>query len=176
MLKRLLLVAGLTLGLIAAGAPAEAQQYPPAVTGCTVTDTTVTPGQSITITCSGYLGGVTVTFTFFSQPVDLGSATADASGVESFSATIPSNAAVGAHTITATGASASGTLTNSVAVTVVGAGAGAAGAGATGAGDLPRTGDDTSIPLARVAALLVAAGGIALFFARRRKSTADVSV
>lgn len=178
MVKRIVIAFATALGLVAATAvapgPADAQVYPPPVAGCTVSDTSVSPGQTISITCSGYLGSVTVTFTFFSQPVSLGAATTDAGGTVNADLTIPANAAAGSHTITAEGASASGTLTNSVALTVVGDGAAGAGAGARGGtGDLPRTGDDTSLPLARIAAVLVAAGGIALFLARRRQADAD---
>lgn len=175
MLKRIVIAIVTAVGLVAAGglaSPAGAQQYPPATSFCTVSSTTVSPGQSISISCGGYLGGATVTFTFFSAPVDLGSATADGSGVVTADVTIPQSAAAGEHAITAVGESATGTLTNSVTLTVAGAGAGDAGAGA--AGDLPRTGDDTSIPLARLAVVLVAAGGALLFFTRRRRASQAV--
>jgi LPXTG-motif cell wall-anchored protein len=168
----LLLVAGLTLGLIAAGAPAGAQQYPPGAFFITVSDTTVVPGQTITVSGRVTAGATTVSFTFFSVAQSLGGATPAADGTFSSSVTIPTNAEVGSHTLVANDNAG---LEVSASLTVVSAGTAGAGA-ATGAGDLPRTGDDTSIPLARIAALLVAAGGIALFFARRRKSTADVSV
>ena len=42
-----------------------------------------------------------------------------------------------------------------------------AGGGGT---DLPRTGDDTSIPLARLAAVLLATGGVALYAAKKRQN------
>jgi|SoiMethySBSTD1v2_1073268.scaffolds.fasta_scaffold118758_2 LPXTG-motif cell wall-anchored protein len=178
MVKRIVIAIVTAVGLTAAAAvatPAGAQQYPPAGNLCTVSDTTVSPGQSITLTCGTYLGGATVTFTFFSAPVDLGSATADGSGVVTAELTIP-QAAAGAHTITATGQSASGPLTNSVSLTVSASGSSGAGAGAgtSGTGGLPRTGDDSSVPLARAAIVLVAAGGALVFLARRRRATTPV--
>ena len=36
--------------------------------------------------------------------------------------------------------------------------------------DLPRTGDDTSIPLARMGAVLIAIGGLAVYVSRRRSN------
>ena len=36
--------------------------------------------------------------------------------------------------------------------------------------DLPRTGDDTSIPLARLAAVLLATGGVSLYAAKKRQN------
>jgi LPXTG-motif cell wall-anchored protein len=168
MLAALAVTAALTLGAAAAGA-----QYPPPPNFCTVSDTTPTPGQSITLTCGTYVAGSTVTFTFFSAPVTLGSATADANGVVTATVTIPADATLGEHTITATGpAAAGGTLTNSVGITVVGAGQAGAGTFVPGTftGALPRTGNDSSLPLARAGALLLAVGGVLVLAARRRRA------
>ena len=163
------LIALCTLGaLLALGTRADAQQYPPAANFLTVSDTTPTPGQTITITTGTYLSGSSITVTFFSQPVPLGSAVANAVGEGTLSATIPANASLGAHTITAEGTTAAGPLTQSVSVTVVAADGGA-GAGTGARTPLPRTGDDMSLPLARAAVVLVAAGGALLLVTRRRR-------
>lgn len=175
MIKRALIVAVSVVALFALAAPAWGQQYPPGSFFVTVSDTTVVPGQTITITAGTFGSGTTVSVAFFSQPVNLGSATAGANGTASLSATIPADATTGAHTITATGTGADGApVSVSTTVTVVeegAAGAGAAGAGGA-AGDLPRTGDDSSLPLARIAAALVAVGGGLLFVTRRRRAAA----
>jgi LPXTG-motif cell wall-anchored protein len=169
MIRRCLLAVSLVGAMVVVAAPAGAQQYPPAANFIALSDTTLVPGQTFTITAGVFLPGSTVTFTFLSDPVNLGSAIANAVGTASASATVPVDAPLGAHTVTASGQSADGPLTLSASVTVVpAAGAGGAGAGA-GAGNLPRTGDDTSIPLTRVAAVLLAGGGVLVFTARRRR-------
>ena len=166
MVKRFVIaLTAATALIVAAGAasPVGAQQYPPAGNFITVSDTTPTPGQTISITTGTYIAGSDVGVTFFSAPVDLGVAAAGANGVATLSAQIPSNAALGAHTITANGTTTAGPLSQSVSVTVVASGSGGAGAGAgtgtSATGALPRTGDDSSAPLARAAIVLVAAGG-----------------
>jgi len=177
MIRRSLVVVGLIAALVATAAPAGAQQYPPAANFLAVSDTTLFPGQTFTITTGTYLSGATVTITLFSDPTTLGSAVANAVGVASMQATIPTDTPLGTHVIQASGESASGPLTQSVTVTVVPAAQ--AGAGAAVSGALPRTGSSGTIPLTRVAAVLIAAGGALVFGARRRRhrdrETADVS-
>ena len=174
MIRRTMLavaVLGVLAALVGPASTAGAQQYPPGAFFITCTPTTVSPGQ--TISCSGTVtaGATTVSFTFFSVAQSVGSVTPAADGSFTAPVTIPTNATVGAHTLVATDNTG---LEVSTALTVVGQGAAGAGAGAgTTGGGLPRTGDDTSIPLARIAALLVAGGGAALFFARRRRSSID---
>jgi LPXTG-motif cell wall-anchored protein len=179
MTKRLLLVIGLAAGLaLASSAPAGAQEddgYPPDVFFLTVSDATPFPGQTITASGAMTPGSTSISFTFFSQPVGLGSTTPNPDGTFSSSVTIPSDATLGDHTLSATDSTG---LTLSVALDVVAPGDAAdddegvtaAAPGAAGAaGALPRTGDDTSLPLLRVGAVLVAAGGLLLFLTRRRR-------
>jgi LPXTG-motif cell wall-anchored protein len=168
MVKRVIALAVVLVGLMAA--PAAAQQYPPATNSITVSDTTPTPGQTVTVTAQTFLAGAEVTVTLFSAPVQLASAQADGNGVVTVDVTIPANTPLGDHTIVASGQAVDGVLELTAAITVV-----PAGSGATGAGDLPRTGDDTSIPLAKLGIALAAVGGvITAFAAKRRKAAAAV--
>jgi hypothetical protein len=171
MIRKCLVVASLVASLAVVATPAEAQQYPPAANFIALSDTTLVPGQTFTITAGVFLPGSTVTATFLSDPVNLGSAVADAVGTASLQATVPSDATLGAHTVQVDGESADGPLSLSASVTIVAAGGGAG----AGGGGLARTGDDSSIPLARVAAVLVAGGGALVFAARRRRNGRRVS-
>jgi 5'-nucleotidase len=172
MVKRLIACAA--LGVVALAAPAAAQQYPPAINSLTVSDTTPTPGQTITIEARTCEPGSTVTFSLSS--VTLASAIADGAGVATVQATIPTDTPLGAHTITATCPAPDGsTLTLSLAITVVPA-AGAATGGGSGTGALPNTGQDSSLPLARIGLGLAAIGGVlTAVAAKRRKSVAHVT-
>ena len=157
MLKKILVLAAglLLLGTGVAGA----QQYPPAEESATVSDTTVEPGQPITIRVEGFQG--TVTFTLFSAPVVLGTATANSAGVATLTATIPENTTPGTHRIDATGTGLDGQpLTVSVNITVLGAGTG-----------LPTTGSGSTTPLTQTAVAALAAGGLLVLLANRRRST-----
>ena len=89
---------------------------------------------------------------------------------------LSANLARDSDSLTVAAESASGPLTNSVSLTVSASGSSGAGAGAgtSGTGGLPRTGDDSSVPLARAAIVLVAAGGALVFLARRRRATTPV--
>jgi hypothetical protein len=167
MVKRMVVAAALALGLLAA--PAAAQQYPPAQNGLTVSDTTPTPGQTIDITVQTCAPGSSVTVTLDSDQVVLGTPTADSSGVARLSATIPANTSLGAHTIIAvcTGAD-DAPLRLTAAINVVSAGGAGSGAG----GGLPRTGDDSSLPLARIGLALLAAGGVVTAIAAKRRKAA----
>jgi 5'-nucleotidase len=172
MLKRLIALGG--MAVLAMAAPAAAQQYPPAVNRLTCSDTTPTPGQAISCEGRTFAAGGTVTVTLNSEPVTLGSATADAAGVMALQATIPTDTPLGAHTLVATGPAPNGqTLTLSLAIRVVPAQAGGAG---TGGGHLPDTGSGSSIPLAKIGLGLLALGGVIYAVAsRRRKAVAAVS-
>jgi LPXTG-motif cell wall-anchored protein len=171
MMKRLLVATGLVIALVLAASPAGAQQYPPSAFFVSVSDTTVVPGQTVTVSGSVTPGASGVEVSFFSVEVSLGSATPAVDGAFSLSATIPSDATVGEHTITAVDSTG---LELSTGVTVVGAGqataaaAGAAGAGGTGGGGLARTGGE-SLPLVGIAAVLLAGGGLLVLGSRRRR-------
>ena len=142
MVKRLLMVGVVVLTALAA--PAAAQQYPPAVNSLTVSDTTPTPGQTISIEGRTFAAGSTTTVALTTVPVTLGS-----------------------HTLTATGPAPDGTtLSLSLTLNVVAAGGSGSG---TGSGPLPNTGSDSSIPLAQVGLGLAALGGVVVALAGRRR-------
>lgn len=70
----------------------------------TASPSTVAQGGSVTVSGSGFAPNASVSLTLFSDPVALGTLTANASGAISGSVTIPANAATGAHRIEAKGA------------------------------------------------------------------------
>ncbi len=168
MVKRVVVAAAVVLVFLAA--PAAAQQYPPAANSLTVSDTTPTPGQTIDIVAQTFVAGSDVTVTLNPESVLLGTTAADAAGVASMSATIPASTSLGAHTIVAQGTAADDTpLTLTVSINVVAADGTSAGADG---GALPRTGDDSSLPLARIGLALAAVGGVVTAVAAKRRNAA----
>src|SRR5262245_21192435 len=169
MLKRLIALGG--LAVLAMAAPAAAQQYPPAVNSLTCSDTTPTPGQTITFEGRTFAPDSTVTVTLDSAP--LGSATANADGVIALQATIPADTSLGDHTFVATRPAPNGhTLTLSLVCRVVPAES----AGTTG-GPLPNTGSNNTLPLVQIGLGLLAVGGVIYAIAsRRRKALGPVSL
>ena len=171
MVKRLIALGA--LAVLAMAAPAAAQQYPPAVNSLTVSDTSPSPGQTITIQGQTFAQGATATVVLNSDPVTLGSATATAAGQITLQATIPVNTPLGSHTLVASGPAPNGqTLSLSLAIEVVPAQEGGT---ATSGGNLPRTGDSTSLPLAKVGLGLLAAGGVIYSIAAKRRKALSVS-
>ncbi|WP_433379393.1 fibronectin type III domain-containing protein [Actinoplanes sp. CA-142083] len=111
--------AGSTEDVVPTGAPKAPAAVPsdavPAGTG------TSEPGASITITGSGYAPFSTVVLSLFSNPVSLGTATADVNGDISVTVSLPHGTPTGSHTLLATGLDANGDVLNlakAVAVTV----------------------------------------------------------
>ncbi|CAN5603951.1 hypothetical protein BH20ACT2_BH20ACT2_25010 [soil metagenome] len=178
MLKRLLAL-GAALVLAAMGSAAmgtaQAQTYPPADNSLTASDTTLAPGDPITLTASIFQAGSTVTFTLFSTPATLGTATADAGGVATLNGTIPADTTPGGHRIEGTGTGADGQpLKLSLSVTITGAGGSGSGAG-SGAGSgsgsgLPRTGSADTVPMTQMALSALAAGGLLVLLANKRRT------
>jgi hypothetical protein len=125
--------------------------------GITVTPSTVSGGNQVTIQSSGWKANSDVTITLHSTPVVLGTVTADASGAVSATETIPSGTAVGSHTIELTGTDPSGAPRDVTAQINVTSG---------GSGSLPRTG--AAIAAMVGVALVLFLGGTALSRARKR--------
>ena len=159
--------AGILLCLIAIAVPGVAgAQTNYGGGGLTLSATSVLPGQTITASGSGYGSGSSVSLTFTSDPVLLATAVAGSGGTFSVGVTIPANATVGAHTITAAGVAADGSARIATASVTVG----------SSSGGLVRTGDNSG-NLARWAAVLVAVGSIlvvSVSMRRRWKSTQTV--
>jgi hypothetical protein len=82
--------------------------YPPDAVSVGVSDSTVTPGEAITVTGDRWKAGGTIHLEFHSTPVQLGTAKARADGTFSATVTIPSTATAGTHTILAAGIGADG--------------------------------------------------------------------
>jgi LPXTG-motif cell wall-anchored protein len=170
-----LLLAGLAFSAVALAAPAGAaglsSAYPPPVVGLQLSTSVVVPGQTIGVTGEGWAAGSTVTLTFFSDPVTLGTTVPNASGDFSSSVTIPANAALGTHTVQATGASLANPavpLTLTASLTVVASTAAPAAAAPAPSHPLPLTGWDTRGPLLGGLALLIIGTGAVLLSRNRR--------
>lgn len=145
---------------------AQAQTYPPGGNTVTANDTTVAPGDPITLSAQIFQSGATVTFTMFSAPVVLGTATANSSGVATLTTTIPAGTAAGTHTIEATGTGANGQpLTVSMTITVAAAGTG-----------IPVTGSSNTLPMTQIGLGVIVVGGLLVLAAsKRRSSKADAA-
>ena len=154
-----LVVAALaTLGL---AGTASAQSYTGAVASASASS--VAPGGDVTISGENFLPNATVTVTW--GDTVLGTTTTDDDG--SFSFTFAAPTEVGAHTVTAT----DGVNTVTVSFEVVGAAA-----PVTGAGTLPYTGNDSSLPLVQIGAGLLAAGAVVMLTVRKRNTLAHAKV
>ena len=81
------LMIALLVGLVAA--PASAQQYPPKKPTCQVSDTSISPGDQVTVSGKHWKPGSTVTFTLRPEGINLGSATVGQNGKFSAVVTIP---------------------------------------------------------------------------------------
>ncbi|HET9609765.1 MAG TPA: LPXTG cell wall anchor domain-containing protein [Acidimicrobiales bacterium] len=170
-MKRLFAAAIMTALLMAA--PAAAQQYPPAVNSLTVGCRTPAPGETVDVQARTFAAGAQVTVSL--NGAAIGSAAADGSGIASVKATIPADTARGDYDLTASGQAPDGsTLELSTKISVAN-GCGAAAAPAAPGGALPRTGDDSSIPLARIGLALAALGGLITALAAKRRKAAHAA-
>jgi hypothetical protein len=191
-MRRVVSALAIAAGLTLIAGPAFAQEdeeYPPTSDKLTVSESTLSPGESFTVSGDGAEPGATVTFTLKRssssalganralaagpglgrmvaavQPqaqssVPLGSTTADADGEFSATLTIPSGTDPGVYTVTAT---SGGDVLAVVTIRVVAAG---------GVGDLPFTGGNV-LPGLVIGATLIVAGGLLLLSLKRRRSTA----
>jgi alpha-L-fucosidase len=136
---------------------------------------TVAAGGTTTVTGSGFTPCAEVTLTLHSDPVALGTVTADATGAFSKPVTIPASTPAGSHTITGTAGSTNGivTLTVTAAGTTTSAGSGsssstAAVTPAQSGGPLAFTGAHAAL-YSGLGLLLVLAGGAVAYLARRRR-------
>ena len=149
------------LAVFVGPAVAQAQSYPPSGESLTVSDSRVVVGESITISGGGADPGATVRFILHSDPVSLGSTTADSSGNFSAAVTIPSGTSAGTHTITA--------VSNGVTLATISVVVAAGSSGSSSSGDLPFTGSST-LPGIGIGVGLIALGSSLLLLSRRRRS------
>jgi hypothetical protein len=159
------LVAMFTLGLLLGVAivPASAQEYPPGDPVCGVSDTTLGPGDQVTVSGDNWKPGSTVHFTLQPEGIDLGSATVDAGGSFSTVVTIPDSVEAGSHSITCSGIDVEGNaVSRNNTIQVLG--------GVVGGGDTAFTGSTMNVPawMALIAALLVS-GLLLVALGRRRR-------
>jgi hypothetical protein len=152
------LVAAFSVNITAANA------YPGGGGTATVTspDTNPTPGSTIAVTGSGFDANESVDGTLHSAPIDLGTETADSTGVVHFEVAIPSTF-TGTHTITLAGLTSGFVATLSIVVS-------ATPTATSGGGGLASTGAAV-IGMVVLAAVLLVGGGILLTAGRRRTSS-----
>lgn len=131
-------------------------QYAGGAQACGVDDATLVPGQTITVTGSGYPANSEVAITLTPGGIELGTVTTDDNGAFSETFVIPATVTPGAYTISCTDVQGN-TIGNDV--TVVG---GAAGGTAF-------TGNSLNVPLWTVLIALLLATGIVFILAGRRR-------
>jgi hypothetical protein len=149
-------------------APSVPATVPTASAPLGTADTSLTPGQEVTVSGTGFLPNSTVSLAVYSTPTTLGTVTADAQGAFRREVTIPSSLAAGAHTLVAAGVDAQGNpryLTQAITVTT-GSGTAAAGTGGTGA--LAYTGASVALPALGGLAALAVGGGLVVAGRRKR--------
>jgi LPXTG-motif cell wall-anchored protein len=157
MIRRTLVLLGSALLALLLFAPAASAQYP-SDDSISVDNPNPDVGDTIVVSGDCFPPGstVTVTLTQGGNTVVLGTTTSDANGHYSIAVVIPAGFSAGPATLTACGVS--------IVINI---------GGATVA-TLPRTGSSSSLPMARIAVVLVAAGGLLVLSARKRAARASV--
>jgi hypothetical protein len=147
------------------GPPPHPPNYPPpgrAIACSAIPD--FAPGQDVVCSAHTFGPGTSVHWTLHSAPTDLGTTTADASGVATVDGKIPLDARPGAHRIEAVGVDPFGEeLVLVFEIRLVPA-------QAPPAQPLPRTGSSSSVPMAQIAVATIVAGGFLLIMANRRRA------
>lgn len=160
-----LVLAVVTL-LALTAAPASAQDYPPEAATCQVTVVTPVPGQTITVSCNGWMPNGEVEVILLSEPQLLDVVQTDADGQLTEPITIP-DVPPGDHTLRLSGVNDQGEpQTFDIALTVEAPRGADDGDGGPG---LATTGAD-SWPGVLLGVGLLGAGGAAVYAARRRQA------
>lgn len=159
MIRRMLILGAMALALFV---PAAHAQYIPGQPGASVSDSTVSSGDTVTVTVTCDVPAGT-DVTVFVDGTAAGSGQTDADGTVTVDVTI-TGAPGSTHQIT--------NSCNSAVLTVTVVGATSTTAPSPSAGALPRTGTDSSLPLAKIAIVLIAAGGLLIVAARDRSKKA----
>lgn len=154
------LMIALLVGLVAA--PASAQKYPPKKPTCQVSDTSISPGDQVTVSGKHWKPGSTVTFTLQPKGINLGSTTVGVNGKFSAVVTIPDSVQPGPHTIVCSGIDRKGDpFVLAITVQIL---------GVVGGGGAAFTGTVLNVPLWMVLiAALFAAGVVVVAIGRRRR-------
>jgi LPXTG-motif cell wall-anchored protein len=149
MIRRTLVLFGAASVAVLLFATAASAQYPNDDT-ITVDNPNPNPGDSIVVSGDCFPPGsaVTVVLTQGGNSVVVGQTVSDANGHYSVTITIPAGFSAGPATVTACGLSLTITI--------------------GGVATLPRTGTSSSLPMARIAVVLLAAGGFLVLTARKR--------
>jgi hypothetical protein len=157
------LMIALLVGLVAA--PASAQQYPPKKPTCGVSDTSISPGDQVTVSGKHWQPGSTVTFTLQPEGINLGSASVGQNGEFSAVVTIPDSIQSGAHTIECSGIDRNGDpVVVGIDVQIL---------GVVGGGGAAFTGTVLNVPVWIVLiTALFAAGVVVVAIGRRRRRSA----
>jgi LPXTG-motif cell wall-anchored protein len=156
------------VAVLGMSAPAIAQDYPPARTPASASDSTVVLGQMFTLNSgNGFCPGGTAQVTVFGTTT---AADVDGNGNASEQVTVPQGTAPGRQTATFR---CSDGKTVDVAFTVVAAAAAGPGRGQQPdrRGALPRTGADQIVPLTITGVALVGIGAGIVVASRRRRET-----
>ena len=160
------LMIALLVGLVTT--PASAQQYPPKKPTCGVSDTSISPGDQVTVSGKDWQPGSTVTFTLRPEDVNLGSTTAGGNGEFSAVVTIPTSIEPGPHTIVCSGVDRNGdpfVVANPIRILAV-----------VGGGGSAFTGTVLNVPLwMLLIAALFAAGVVVIAIGRRRRRSVGTS-
>jgi IPT/TIG domain-containing protein len=160
-MRRLLVFVGVVAAaLFVAPALAGAQGYGPSPT-LELSTSSVAGGGSVTVTGTGFNSGDSGDVVLHSDPVTLGTVTADGNG--SFTATFQVPCDPGSHTVTAT----VGSLSASAGLTITACGGSSAAAGS--AQPLAFTGSDNTGLWVGIGALLVLVGAVLTVFTIRRR-------
>ena len=159
--------AALMIILMMLAAPASAQPYPPTRATCGVSDTTLAPGDQVTVSGENWRPNSDVKVRLVPEQILLATVTTDAQGSFSTVVTIPDDIRPGPHKIVCTGRGRRGGVrvlgTN---ITIL---------GETVPAGTAFTGATSNVPLwAGIAGILALAGITALFLARRRRRSAAV--
>ncbi|HMK12372.1 MAG TPA: prenyltransferase/squalene oxidase repeat-containing protein, partial [Acidimicrobiales bacterium] len=156
--------------------------------GITISTDSAKPGDTVAVGGNGFSPNELVRITLFSDPVILGTVSADANGLASFTFIVPVSTPAGAHQVEMVGQTSNKSLsialqvtgsttttTSTTSTTIAGATTTAATGEATtvptttpaASGELPRTGDDATRSLP-VALVLIVCGLVLVAVASRR--------
>lgn len=155
----------LLVGLVATSA--SAKRYPPKKPTCEVSDTSISPGDQITVSGKHWQAGSTVTITLQPEGITLGTATVGTNHKFSVVVTIPENISPGPHTIVCSGTNVRGnavSIVSGIQILAIVSGGGAA-----------FTGTTLNLPLWMVLIAALFAVGVVLVLLSRRRGRRGVS-